>query len=304
MERLPSTTALQVFVEAAHKESFADAASTLNVTQAAVSKQIKNLESLLGIDLFERRHRQVHLTDRGAAYLPTAESVLRDLSLASQHAGSQQTYAELSVEIDHDLLTFWILPRMQDLQARLPGCQFNFTAPQITARRPNRYTDVAIVFGRPTWPGLNVEPILDYYAFPVCSPDLIDGPVDKANWASLKQRTLLHDHSKYWWDEALSKMDIPRDTSVTEILLGQPTVCLTAAMRGLGIAIGDDVTCRELLEDGSLVRLSDGTLPGRDTNYIVTQPGTPTSSIAHEFIDWLKEEEQEHIAWRNGFLGL
>jgi len=304
MQRLPSTTALQMFVEAAHAESFARAAASLNVTQAAVSKQIKNLEEIIGASLFERRHRQVLLTERGAAYLPIAEGILRELAVATEKAGSQPTYAELSIEIDHELLTYWMLPRIGDLRERFPDCHFHFNAPQMNARRPNRYTDLAIVYGRPTYPGLVVETYLDYIAFPVCSPSLVQVSVAAPGWEDLKEHTLLHDYSKSWWDETLSRLDIAVKPEDPEILLGQPTVCLTASARGLGIAIGDDITCREMLDEGTLVRVTDIVLPGRETFYIVTQPDSPTSSLAEGFIDWLRREEQDHHAWRQDTFGV
>ncbi len=303
MQRLPSTAALQMFVEAAHAESFVRAADALNITQAAVSKQIKNLEEIIGAPLFERRHRQVLLTDRGAAYLPVAEGILRDLAIATEQAGTQPTYAELSIEIDHELLTYWMLPRMQNLRAHFPDCHFQFNAPQMNARRPNRYTDLAIVYGRPTFPGLTVEAFLDYVAFPVCAPSLVNGPSRNPAWEDLKERTLLHDYSKSWWDETLKRLGISVKPSDPEILLGQATACLTAAAQGIGIAIGDDVTCRQMLDDGTLVRVTDVILPGRESHYIVTQQDSPTSSLADAFIDWLRREEAAHFSWRRANLG-
>ena len=292
-----------MFVEAAHAESFVRAAESLNVTQAAISKQIKNLEEIIGAPLFERRHRQVLLTDRGSAYLPVAEGVLRDLAIATEQAGSQPTYAELSIEIDHELLTYWMLPRMDQLRDRFPDCHFQFIAPQMNARRPNRYTDLAIVYGRPTYPGLSVETFLDYVAFPVCAPRLVRGGSRNPAWEDLTEHTLLHDYSKSWWDETLARLRVDVKPSDPEILLGQPTVCLTAAAQGLGVAIGDDVTCREMLDDGILVRVTDVILPGRENFYIVTQPESPTSSLADDFIAWLREEEEGHLAWRSQTLG-
>ncbi len=293
-----------MFVEAAHAESFVRAAEVLNITQAAVSKQIKNLEEIIGAPLFERRHRQVLLTDRGAAYLPVAEGILRDLAIATELAGAQPTYAELSIEIDHELLTYWMLPRMQQLRRHFPGCHFQFNAPQMNARRPNRYTDLAIVYGRPTFPGLAVEDFLDYVAFPVCSPALVKNNRRNPGWEDLKEHTLLHDYSKSWWDETLKRLRISVKPSDPEILLGQPTVCVTAAAQGLGIAIGDDVTCREMLDDGTLVRVTDVILPGRESFYIVTQPDSPTSSLADAFIDWLRQEETGQLSWRRSNLGM
>lgn len=75
---------LQMFVAAAEAPSFAQAAERLHISPAAVSFQVRQLESMSGFALFERMGRQASLSDAGRVLLGYARSVLRSLDDADQ----------------------------------------------------------------------------------------------------------------------------------------------------------------------------------------------------------------------------
>ena len=68
--RLPPLNSLKCFEAAGRLLSFTEAARELNVTQAAVSHQIKVIENFLGAPLFQRHPRRLALTEQGKALLP------------------------------------------------------------------------------------------------------------------------------------------------------------------------------------------------------------------------------------------
>jgi LysR family transcriptional regulator, low CO2-responsive transcriptional regulator len=75
---------LQVFVEAARLLSFARVAERLHLTPAAISFQIKQLETLTGFALFERIGKSVRLTDAGRLLLGYAELIIKALGDADE----------------------------------------------------------------------------------------------------------------------------------------------------------------------------------------------------------------------------
>src|SRR4030081_1649391 len=81
--RLPSLNGLRAFEAAARHLSFTNAASELNVTQTAVSHQIRRLEEELGIRLFIRQNRALALTPEAKDYLPGVRAAFNDLRLAT-----------------------------------------------------------------------------------------------------------------------------------------------------------------------------------------------------------------------------
>src|SRR6204780_4749711 len=81
--RLPSLNGLRAFEAAARHLSFTNAASELNVTQTAISHQIRRLEQELGVHLFVRQNRALTLTPEARDYLPGVRAAFNDLRLAS-----------------------------------------------------------------------------------------------------------------------------------------------------------------------------------------------------------------------------
>ncbi|HBN49384.1 MAG TPA: LysR family transcriptional regulator, partial [Thalassospira sp.] len=73
---LPSLTALQFFESSARHLSFTRAAEELNVTQSAISRQIRALEEYLGRDLFRRVKKRLKLTAAGEAYAAQVRDLL------------------------------------------------------------------------------------------------------------------------------------------------------------------------------------------------------------------------------------
>ncbi len=68
--------ALRIFLEAARTENFTEAGRNLNLTQPAVSAQIKTLEDYLQVKLFERDGRTVRLTKSGETLMPMAQQLI------------------------------------------------------------------------------------------------------------------------------------------------------------------------------------------------------------------------------------
>ena len=124
MSRLPSLNGLRAFEAAARHLSFTNAAAELNVTQTAISHQIRRLEQELGIRLFVRQNRALALTSEARDYLPGVRAAFNDLRLATdrllrkdnEHVLTVSTLASLVVSVTvTPVLSFYLLPRMKNL---------------------------------------------------------------------------------------------------------------------------------------------------------------------------------------------
>lgn len=82
MARAPSLTSLRLFLHVAGSRSFSETARSANLSQPALSRTIKLLEEDLGVRLFDRNSRNVHLTAAGAALMPIVERLTGDFDLA------------------------------------------------------------------------------------------------------------------------------------------------------------------------------------------------------------------------------
>lgn len=257
------------------------AGNVLNITPAAISKQMSALELRLGVTLFYRGHRSIELTSAGRTYLPVAERVLAILKDGRESARAVDRRKRLMVEVDHEFLEFFLMPRLSRLHVELPELELEFRP--LLPRRHGQQGELAITFGHPGFGAVVAERLCEYDVFPVGCPDLcktIDNP--------LTVLPLLHDVDTYWWDTILAAEDISRSNSGT--IMGHGAISLRAAMAGQGLAVGDIVLCADALAEGSLIRIGTVCLPGRANYWLTSHQSTKQDKIVQEFRDWLTTE--------------
>src|SRR5213080_1588706 len=119
--RLPSLNGLRAFEAAARHLSFTQAASELNVTQTAISHQIKRLEEELGVRLFIRQNRSLALTQQAEEYLPGIRAAFNDLRLATDRLLRKDDDHVLTVSTLASLAAKWLLPRLTAFRKPIPA---------------------------------------------------------------------------------------------------------------------------------------------------------------------------------------
>ena len=125
--RLPSLNGLRAFEAAARHLNFTRAASELNVTQTAISHQIRRLEQELGVRLFLRRNRALELTAEARDYLPGIRAAFNDLRLATDRLTRRGHDNVLTVSTLASFAAKWLLPRLSDFQDSHPGIDVRIT---------------------------------------------------------------------------------------------------------------------------------------------------------------------------------
>jgi LysR family glycine cleavage system transcriptional activator len=173
--RLPSLNGLRAFEAAARHMSFTLAASELNVTQTAISHQIRRLEEELGIRLFVRQNRTLLLTPEAREYLPGIRAAFNDLRLATDRLLRKDEGNVLTVSTLASLAAKWLLPRISSFQERHPGIDVRITTSTALVDFRRDGVDAAIRYGRGQWPGLRADWLMADKMFPVCSPELLKG---------------------------------------------------------------------------------------------------------------------------------
>lgn len=164
--------ALRAFEAAARHQNFTRAAEELCVTQAALSHQIKALETRLGCNLFRRIPRGVAMTDEGIALLPAlTESFDRvgDLLdiLADGHVREVVTLGVVST-----FAAGWLLPRLDDFAAQHPEVELRVMTNNNKSDFVGEGLDCAIQFGGGAWHGMSAEPIMEAPLLPMCAPSM------------------------------------------------------------------------------------------------------------------------------------
>jgi LysR family transcriptional regulator, glycine cleavage system transcriptional activator len=190
--RLPSLNGLRAFEAAARHLSFTRAAAELNVTQTAISHQIRRLEEQLGLRLFMRQQRTLLLTEDAQQYLPAVRAACADLRLATDRLLRADGKSVLAVSCLPSLAAKWLVPRLAVFQRDDPDIEVRIaTATRLVDFRREE-VDLAIRYGNGRWPGLRADWLMSENVFPVCSPALLAGDRPLRRPEHLASHTLLH----------------------------------------------------------------------------------------------------------------
>src|SRR5947209_2029443 len=213
--RLPSLNGLRAFEAAARHLSFTAAAAELNVTQTAISHQIRRLETELGIRLFVRQNRSLTLTSEAREYLPGIRAAFNDLRLATDRLLRRDNDHVLTVSTLSSFAAKWLLPRLPAFQEAHPGIDVRITTSTSLVDFNHGDVDAAIRYGRGRWSGLRADWLTADELFPVCSPALLKGDKPVRRPDDLAGQTLLHTSGAYGddWRLWLTAAGLPANIS-------------------------------------------------------------------------------------------
>lgn len=177
---LPPLKSLHVFMVAGQLRSFKQAAEQLNVTQAAVSQQIKLLEQQLGIRLFERNNRRTMLTNNGKKLLPFIEKGVSSFSEGVQAVSGDSQPNILRISAIHSFTSIWLMPRLQAFQKLHPELMVQIAPSNDLVDFEHGEIDLAIRMGEGGYEGLAEKKLMSDELILVASPKIINS-IDQNN---------------------------------------------------------------------------------------------------------------------------
>jgi LysR family glycine cleavage system transcriptional activator len=297
---LPPLTALRTF-EAVARLGVAGAATELNVTPAAISHQIRLLESELGVSLFVRSKKGLSLNVAGSRYLADVAAGFDTI-----FAGTRRlTHPERTDRLVIDSLTSFandvIIPRLGRLYRRYP----KFELQLVTLGRPF----VPLDFGRTSahaairggavegqWPGLVAEKLAHEVFFPVCAPSLMHGPLAIESPADLVHHPLIAVSSTpEGWAEWIAAA-VAKGLDVGGIDVDQPIRFDTihsaslAAMEGIGVDLGRGPLVDGAISSGRLVEPFDLRVVSTHAYWLIYPESSRELPAFQEFRRWLLDE--------------
>ncbi|MGB1009402.1 MAG: LysR substrate-binding domain-containing protein [Thiolinea sp.] len=288
--RLPSLSALPAFEAAARLQSFTRAAEELNVTQAAISSQIRTLEENLGNKLFTREHRKITLTEAGQQF-QHAVSVALELvgnsadKLRGQAAGSSQTLAA-----DTSMAYLWLLPRFAGFSERFPDIPVNILATEKESDCMKNDVDLALLYGNGDWPGYDATLLFTEEVFPVCSPAYLQKHPALRN-GNFAEEQLLDLKGQRWdwvdWQHWLVAKDVAVPENIRILGFNNLPLLIQAACQGQGVGLGWGTLVERYLEDGSLVRLTEDSLKTGRGYYLIKRRGIRLGADTQSLFEWI-----------------
>jgi LysR family glycine cleavage system transcriptional activator len=291
--RIP-LTALRSFEAAGRLLSFGKAAEELFVSQAAISRQVRELEILLEKSLFVRLHRGVDLTVEGKLLLDRVTSSFDELERAVSDIRAAPARRMVRLSVEPSFASEWLNPRLDRFAQLRSDIDLSVEAElRLNQFRPHE-PELAVRFGAVagSWPHTQALHLFDLHLTPALAPDLLAAgpPIEKP--ADLDRFMLIHDYDRTQWQKwfaaaGLSELAAQRGTIFADAGHG-----MQAARLGHGVVLSDPIMDADDFRHGRLVRPLATTV-AHGAYWLVAIDFERLSEPAAAFVDWILREMAE-----------
>ncbi|WP_343597989.1 LysR substrate-binding domain-containing protein [Pseudomonas sp.] len=279
LKHWPPLNALRGFEAAARLGSFHKAAEALNLTQSAISQQVRSLETYLEQPLFHRSGRSVSLTDAGHDLLSTTQSLLQHLAVGIRRLDQYRKPNQLVVNTSPAFARHWLLPRLADFHERCPQVDLwlftSFEVPDMASET----IDLAIRDDLSAQAECSFTVLHQDTLYPACHPSLLHAPE--------QQRTTLHGEREMDWSHWQLEGGEDVGQQGKGLNFSDPGLLLDAASEGLGVALVSQLLAQRAVGEGRLQALSSQRVRGPAWACLVHRD-SQDDPLARQFLEWLK----------------
>ena len=262
-----------------------------------MSRQIKELEEQLGVQLFQRRHRALALTEAGKLFYASAAQVLTTMRAATDRLRAQAGKKGLSVTTTPSFAALWLVPRLAGFTRSHPGVDVRIMADTRVQELDRDGLDLAIRHGPASLAGSSAVRLMGERVFPVCSPRLLK---DKAK--PLREPRDLRYHCLLQYDDPDGRhpwlhwktwLEVERVADLrpagTLSFSGYEQI-IPAALAGHGVALGRSPLVKDLVASGELVAPFKSTADPARAYYAVVSKSAEGRPEVADFVAWLRQE--------------
>ncbi len=315
--RFPSLNALRTFEAAARHLSFSTAAEELNVTQAAVSRQIRALEDDLGIKLFKRMTRAVDLTEEGILLFPPLRDALDQIERATNRIWGNKGSGILTISVLPTFSVKWLMPRLLDFSEKHPDIEVHLVNSIKPVDFEKEEIDLAIRVGsveadlsregKPridlvmakAWAQLQVEALLPDELIAVASPGYISRHGELADESQVSEVTLINMSTRpNAWGDFFKAIRWDVDMRQHDISYGHFFMTIQAAIEGRGVALVPQVLAQGDIAAGLLVPAMHRRISSDGRYFLIGRKRSWEQGKVRIFKEWLMQEVRASVASR------
>lgn len=300
LQPLPPLNSLVVFEAAARHMSFTLAARELNVTQGAISRQIRVLEDYLGTALFVRTTREINLTATGNQYCETVRETLQQLAHATAGVRHWRGAQQVTVVTSTAMASLWLLPLVSEFQRQNEEIDLRIIATDQFNDFSRLDCDLALYYCSSPPKNMQVTPLFSEEMFPVCSPQYLAQNPGITALERLGECTWLwlEDPQRDWigWREWFERLGQRPPEPRRRININSYSMLIQSALAGQGIALAWSNLLSDHLQTGKLVRPT-GTYLRTDAQFCLLEPQGRAANrqSVNRFRQWLLTHLAETI---------
>lgn len=258
IQPMPPLRSLVAFEAATRHLSFTEAAMELNVTQGAVSRQVKLLEDYLGSSLFKRTTRSIELTPTGGRFYDVIRNSLLEISNITSDIRRWQGLRQVTVMTSTAMASLWLLPKMAEFQSEYEEIDLRIIAYDQVKDFSKLDCDIALYYCKTLPNNIVATPLFAEEVFPVCSPSYLAKHPELTDIQYLPSCTWLwlEDSQLDWisWPEWLQLSGMPSLQPKNRININSYSMLIQSALNGQGVALAWSNLVDTYLQNNALVR--------------------------------------------------
>lgn len=283
---MPPLNALRAFESAARHLNFRMAADEMRLTQGAVAQQVRLLESVLDVRLFERLPRGLALTTAGLSYFPAIQRALQLIADATE--ALERRPATLTISTTPSFASKWLIPRLAHFSELHPDIEVRVIADAKLCTFRGDGVDIAVRLGKPPFgKGLAGDLLFPLDVVAVASPELIGNGPRPLKPAEMAKYPLLHDTHDLWPEFFRALGEKRRIDFRKGPRFSQTSLAIDAAIAGQGVALTSALLVERDLDTGRLRRVFDLSVPLSLGYYVVYPLDHANAETNRAMRDWL-----------------
>lgn len=286
---IPPLKTLLAVEATARLRSFTRAGEELNTSQSAVSHAVTQAEEFLDVKLFDRSARPIVVTPEGSDYVASLSLCLAQLASDAQAVRQRRQENVLTISCNLAYGNYWLLPRLKSFHEAFPDIQVNMVTTFHGLAAFDSGIDVAIRFGRGTWPDCQSHLLFREQILPVAAPSYTSKAPAIVKPSDLLHHTLLHakamDRSWYDWNQWFHHFGVIPGNGLAGPTFDNHLLMMQAALSGRGVAMGWIGTAAEFLRDGQLRPLLHTPVVLEDGLFAVVR--NRRDPRVNNFLDWI-----------------
>ncbi|HEY84951.1 MAG TPA: LysR family transcriptional regulator [Chloroflexi bacterium] len=295
---------LTIFLAAAETENFSKAARRLNLSQPAVSMQIRTMEQELGITLFHRAGRTLALTEQGKALVPMARDLVkRSLQVEEEiEVLKGEVVGHLKIGCSTTTGKYYLPMLIARFRQRYPRVQvtiYNDSQTKISASLCDGEIHLSVMSARPFCADAKYHHFFDDYVVLVVGPDHLWAERDSIAPKELSGANfILRDTQSGTREEvnrALNKVGITLDDLNLAMEIGNTEAISMAVEEGIGAAFISRVVARRGIELGRLKEVRVTGLSLHRKIFIAYSRRHPSTRAQTAFWDFALEPENQTL---------
>ncbi len=289
-----SPTALLAFETAARLCSFTKAAEELNVSQPAISLSVKKLERALGVSLFERRNRRIHLTESGERFYTDVSFGLMHILRSAQGISTRNQSKHVTINCSTAFAHYWLLPRLTTFKIDNPSIDLRIQTTDRDTDLEEDGTSLIVWRGPGERAGYYSTRLMGERIYPVASPAFLKASKKINSIQDIAQATLLHLDEPYRlrpdWEDWFAHQTTEYEDKGHGLRFNDYALVIQACIAGEGIAMGWEHIVSPMVSKGLLTCVSPAAYDIGYGFHVCWSISSKLSPDAEMVLNWLNQQ--------------